>query len=60
MAIGEILVVILGLCLFEVISSVDNAIINAHVLTTLPEKFKKLGVVKWEKEFMPHDEGLHG
>ena len=42
MAIGEILVVILGLCLFEVISSVDNAIINAHVLTTLPEKFKKL------------------
>lgn len=37
----EFLVVIFGLCLFEVISSVDNAIINAHVLKTLPEKYKK-------------------
>jgi uncharacterized protein len=41
MAIAEILVVIFGLALFEVISSVDNAIINAHVLKTLPERFKK-------------------
>jgi len=41
MAILEILVVIFGLCLFEVISSIDNAIINAGVLKTLPEKFKK-------------------
>jgi hypothetical protein len=41
MAIIQILVVIFGLCLFEVISSVDNAIINAHVLKTLPEKFRK-------------------
>ncbi|MCX6721612.1 MAG: DUF475 domain-containing protein [Candidatus Staskawiczbacteria bacterium] len=41
MAIGQILIVIMGLCLFEIISSVDNAIINAHVLKTLPEKFKK-------------------
>lgn len=41
MAITEILVVVFGLCLFEVISSVDNAIINAHVLKTLPEKFRK-------------------
>ena len=41
MAILEILVVIFGLCMFEVISSVDNAIINAHVLKTLPEKFRK-------------------
>ena len=31
MAIAEIIVVIFGLCLFEIISSVDNAIINAHV-----------------------------
>lgn len=37
----EFLVIIFGLCLFEVISSVDNAIINAHVLKTLPEKFRK-------------------
>ena len=41
MAITEILVIIFGLCLFEVISSIDNAIINAHVLKTLPEKFRK-------------------
>jgi hypothetical protein len=33
--------VIFGLALFEVISSVDNAIINAHVIKTLPPKFKK-------------------
>lgn len=37
----EALVVILGLCVFEVVSSVDNAIINAHVLKTLPEKYRK-------------------
>ncbi|MFA5714791.1 MAG: DUF475 domain-containing protein [Candidatus Paceibacterota bacterium] len=42
MMILEILVVVFGLCLFEVISSVDNAIINAHVLKTMPEKFKKI------------------
>jgi len=39
--IAEILIVIFGLCLFEVISSIDNAIINAHVLKTLPPKFRK-------------------
>jgi len=37
----ETLIIIFGLCLFEVISSVDNAIINAHVLKTLPPKYKK-------------------
>ncbi len=41
MAILEILIVVFGLCLFEVISSIDNAIINASVLKTLPEKFRK-------------------
>ena len=35
------LVIIFGLVLFEVVSSIDNAIINAHVLKTLPEKYKK-------------------
>lgn len=34
--------VILGLCLFEVISSVDNAVINANVLKTMPEKYRKI------------------
>jgi hypothetical protein len=38
----EIAVVILGLCVFEIISSVDNAIINAHVLKTLPDKYRKI------------------
>jgi len=42
MDIIQIFIVILGLCLFEVISSIDNAIINAHVLKTLPEKFRKI------------------
>lgn len=35
------IVVILGLIVFEVISSIDNAIVNAHVLKTLPEKQRK-------------------
>lgn len=42
MDIVQILVVILGLCLFEIISSIDNAVINVHVLKTLPEKFRKI------------------
>jgi hypothetical protein len=41
MGIVEILIVVFGLALFEIISSVDNAIINAHVLKTLPEKYRR-------------------
>jgi len=37
----EFLIIIIGLALFEFICSVDNAIINAHVLKTLPVKFRK-------------------
>lgn len=37
----SIVVIIFGLALFEVVSSIDNAIINAHVLTLLPEKYRK-------------------
>ncbi len=33
---------ILGLCLFEIISSVDNAVVNAHILKTMPEKYRKI------------------
>ena len=36
------LIIITGLIVFEVISSVDNAIINAHVLKTLPDKYRKI------------------
>src|SRR3989338_2960605 len=38
----ESFIVILGLIVFEVISGVDNAIVNAHVLKTLPDRFRKI------------------
>ena len=38
----EIIIVLFGLILFEVISSVDNAIINAHVLKTLSVKYRRI------------------
>jgi len=38
-------IIIFGLILFEVISSVDNAIVNANVLKTVPEKFRKFFLV---------------
>ena len=36
------IIIIFGLSLFEIISSIDNAVINAHVLSTVPEKFRKI------------------
>jgi len=42
MDILQIIIIVFGLCLFEIISSIDNAIINAHVLKTLPDKFRKI------------------
>src|SRR3990172_9183450 len=30
---------------FEIISSVDNAIVNAHVLSTVPERFRRIFLV---------------
>lgn len=41
MNILSILLTIAGLCLFETISSIDNAIINAEVLHTMSAKAKK-------------------
>lgn len=38
----EAFVIVLGLCVFEVISSIDNAVVNAHVLKTMPKKFRKI------------------
>lgn len=38
----HIIIVVLGLALFETISSIDNAIVNAHVLKTVPERFRKI------------------
>jgi hypothetical protein len=34
MGIAEIIVIVIGLMLFETISSVDNAVVNADVLAT--------------------------
>jgi hypothetical protein len=38
----SVLVIIIGLCIFEIISSVDNAVVNAHVLKTMPDKYRKI------------------
>src|SRR3989344_6996921 len=35
-------IIVFGLILFEVISSIDNAIINANVLKTVPDKYRKI------------------
>lgn len=43
--IWNTIIVIFGLCLFEIISSVDNAIVNAHVLKTMPDKYRKIFLV---------------
>ncbi|MCX6750148.1 MAG: DUF475 domain-containing protein [Candidatus Pacearchaeota archaeon] len=37
----SIIVIVLGLCLFETISSIDNAIINAQVLSTMQKKYRR-------------------
>lgn len=36
------IIIILGLIVFEAVSSVDNAIVNAHVLKTMNEKWRKI------------------
>lgn len=41
MTIGSIIITILGLSLFEIISSIDNAVINAEVLNTMQPKARK-------------------
>jgi hypothetical protein len=42
LAIIHLFTIIFGLALFEIITSIDNAVVNAHVLKTLPEKYKKI------------------
>lgn len=36
------ILIVAGLIVFEVISSIDNAIVNAHVLKTMSEKWRKI------------------
>ena len=39
---GNLIITIIGLALFEIISSVDNAVVNANILKTMPEKYRKI------------------
>ncbi len=39
------LIVIVGLCLFEIISSVDNAIVNANILKTMSPKYQRIFLI---------------
>lgn len=41
MGLSEILIIIVGLALFETISSIDNAVINADVLNTMSAKARR-------------------
>lgn len=41
MDLFSIIIIVAGLCLFEVISSIDNAIINAEVLSTMQAKARR-------------------
>ncbi|MBI4252769.1 DUF475 domain-containing protein [Candidatus Uhrbacteria bacterium] len=41
MDIVSIILIVAGLCLFETISSIDNAIINAEVLSTMKERARR-------------------
>ena len=41
----EAIVVIIGLSLFEIISSIDNAVVNAHVLATMGERFRRFFLI---------------
>ncbi|MBI2548695.1 DUF475 domain-containing protein [Candidatus Woesearchaeota archaeon] len=41
MDIVSLILVVIGLCLFETISSIDNAIINAEVVATMQEKARR-------------------
>jgi hypothetical protein len=40
-----IILTVAGLCLFETISSIDNAVINADVLATMKPKYRKIFLV---------------
>lgn len=40
MGIGSIILTTLGLCLFEIVSSIDNAVVNADVLATMKPKWR--------------------
>ncbi len=38
---GNLILTVLGLCVFEVVSSLDNAVVNADVLATMDKKWRR-------------------
>ena len=38
---AELILSVLGLCLFEVVSSIDNAVVNADILATMSKKWRR-------------------
>lgn len=41
MGVLSLILILIGLCMFEVVSSIDNAVINAEVLGTMSEKGRR-------------------
>lgn len=41
MGIGTFLLSVVGLCVFEVVSSIDNAVVNADVLSTMSTRWRR-------------------
>jgi hypothetical protein len=41
MDLAAALLTIAGLCIFEIVTSIDNAVINAEVLSTMQEKYRR-------------------
>lgn len=41
LSLVSFILIVVGLCLFEAISSVDNAVINAQVLGTMAPKYRR-------------------
>jgi hypothetical protein len=41
MSLSDVIVIVIGLALFEFISSVDNAVVNSDVLATMPPKWRR-------------------
>lgn len=45
MSIFSVIFILIGLCIFEIVSSIDNAVINAEVLGTMSKKGKKFFLI---------------
>ena len=41
MEILSVILTVLGLCVFEIVNSIDNAVINAQILSTMQQKYRR-------------------